>query len=336
LEAKGSASLPVPLRRHRQLLDARVEELAASVGDGPLGDGIASALSGGGKRLRPLLGMWLGHHLGVEERASLPICLSVELLHNAFLIHDDIQDGDRWRRDRPTLWVSHGLPMALNVADWLLARTYSGLASPGIPDSCRHQLLEAFTTTHAITVEGQALDIAWRADPRFDLDRYDQIIRAKTGRYLALGLVGVALAGASNAGMIDALWQVGDLIGPAFQIQDDLLDLTVGKGRGGEVGCDIREGKPSILVAHALTRSSLSAGESSRLIEVLAKPREETQDLEVAWVITLFERVGSLDFARKEASQRIQAGIDCFMAATGLPAAGEFVDIARFVIEREA
>ena len=93
-------------------------------------------------------------------------------------------------------------------------------------------------------------------------------------------------------------------MGPAFQIRDDVIDWTAGKGRGGILGNDIREGKPSILYAHALSASE--PGDRHRLVEVMRKPRDETTDEDVRWVRTLYDRVGSLEFARARADAFVE------------------------------
>ncbi|MGA1779477.1 MAG: polyprenyl synthetase family protein [Planctomycetota bacterium] len=96
---------------------------------------------------------------------------------------------------------------------------------------------------------------------------------------------------------MELLWCLGDELGPAFQIRDDVLDLTAGKGRGGEIGCDIREGKPSILVAHALSRAEHPPADRDRLLAILARERDETTEEETRWAIDLFE-AGGLDRLR--------------------------------------
>jgi geranylgeranyl pyrophosphate synthase len=93
-------------------------------------------------------------------------------------------------------------------------------------------------------------------------------------------------------------------MGPAFQIRDDLIDLTEGKGRGGVKGADIREGKASILYAHALSHSM--PAEQEQLLEIMRLPREDVDDEDVAWVMGLYERCGSMALARETADGLIE------------------------------
>ncbi|MGE4618408.1 MAG: polyprenyl synthetase family protein, partial [Planctomycetota bacterium] len=190
---------------------------------------------------------------------------------------------------------------------------------------------------HRRTVVGQQFDLDGRADPDFNLNLYEQAVQAKTGRYLALGMVGSAIVAGLDESSVELLWQVGDQLGPAFQIQDDLLDMTRSKGRGGELGNDIREGKPSILYAHALESGGLSSADRNELVSVLGKDRSQTSDEEVAWVIDLFQRCGSIDFAHDQARNRAEKGVRLFRQITGVPeiVSEQFENIARYAVERD-
>lgn len=334
--AGGSGEAPgcllAPLARARELIDGIVA--------GERAPGIAAGLRHqltGGKSLRPALALWWGERLGVAASAAAEWGIAVELLHNAFLIRDDIEDGDRFRRDRPTLWVAAGIPAALNVADHLLAEAYLTVARIAAPPERGIALVRDFATTHRITVEGQALDLEHRGDPDFTLGRYEEIIRRKTGRYLALAWVGPARLAGWDEPAVELLWRIGDELGPAYQIRDDLLDLTEGKGRGGEIGCDIREGKPSILVAHALGSPALDPARRDRLVGVLRRPREETTAAEVAWTVDLFRELGSLAFAEAEARRRVEAARALYPRLPGSTPARvtELERIAAYIVDRK-
>ena len=188
-------------------------------------------------------------------------------MHNVFLLHDDIEDGDKKRRNRDTLWVRFGLPNAINVGDFLLAKAYSILIKSPVREATLKELIDVFTTTYLITTRGQALDINLRASADLTQERYFEIVSLKTARYLAYNLVGGAIVAGTDQGIIDRLWEVGEALGPAFQIQDDLLDLTKGKGRGGEIGCDIREGKPTIFLAFVLEQG-IDNSDTKKLLDI--------------------------------------------------------------------
>jgi len=334
-ETASLGQLPAALARSDGRLEQAISTRLSKVPSPVLQSALERSTSGG-KRLRPLLALWFSDSLGVASDNADRIACLTEWLHSAFLIHDDIQDGDEWRRDQPTLWKSHGISTALNAADWLLSAVYLEVSQMLLQDEIRARLLSAVQDVHSRTVLGQQYDLDGRGDPDFGLDRYEQAVRAKTGRYLALGMVAVAIVVRLNQRAVDQLWAVGDHLGPAFQIQDDLLDLTSSKGRAGQLGNDIREGKPSILYAHALERGQLAQEQKARLVDVMAEERALTRDDDVEWVISLFHDCGSIDFARNQAVDRAEAGIDLFRDIPGVPRElhATFEQVARFAVER--
>ena len=333
--AIGQTKLPATLSRWKQPLEGQIDERLANIRPESLCDAIRTACSGG-KRIRPLISLWFGSGLGVDSKVCLGMACLTEWLHNAFLIHDDIQDGDAWRRDVPSLWKSHGTATALNAADWLLSAVYSEISVAPVKDNVRSRLIAAVSEVHQRTVQGQQLDLSGRADPHFSLEDYEHLVKSKTGRYLALGMVCVAIVHGLEEVSIEQLWQVGDHLGPAFQIQDDLLDLTPDKGRCGESGNDIREGKPSILFAHSIQSHEITVAERQRVIEIMSLPREETTEAHVSECVELFQRAGSLEFARGQARLRSETGRDIFRTISGLSAEvqDEFESICNFMTDR--
>ncbi|MFA4907224.1 MAG: polyprenyl synthetase family protein [archaeon] len=285
----------------------------------------------GGKRIRPAFCLLTCEALGGKKEGALPFAVAVELLHNMLLLHDDIEDGDRIRRDSPTVWVKYGVPNAVNAGDYMVGKAYDSILRSGLPDKTKLKLIDIFTLTYIRTGEGQALDINYRASPDFRIEDYLQIAELKTAYYLVFALVGGAIVAGASDKVIEKIWALGKNLGPAFQIRDDIIDLTVGKGRGGEIGCDIREGKPSILFAHALSKAN--PADKSMLVKVMAKPRDETTKEDIEWAIRLYKRTGSMDFAQEYAEKLIK---DAFEVIDAIPLRNKqvFKDIALYIAER--
>lgn len=254
-------------------------------------------LAAGGKRIRPVLALLTCGQLGGEPEAAFPFAVSAEILHNMFLLHDDVADGDRVRRDKPAVWVKYGMGNAVNCGDYMLARAYRILLDAYLNTPFAAPILDLFTFVLERTIEGQALDINLRGADNLTVENYVRMVELKTGHYLGFTMTGGAIIARAPKDVQDKLAQLGRLLGPAFQIRDDLIDLTEGKGRGGEIGCDIREGKPSMLLAAALERCE--AGEKAEVLRVLRKPREETTTRDVRRVIGIFKKCGALDFAQE-------------------------------------
>jgi geranylgeranyl pyrophosphate synthase len=274
--------------------------------------------------------------MGRDPRQALPFALATELLHNFFLIHDDIEDGDTMRRDQKTLWAELGIPNALNVSDYLIARAYRLILEAPLPGEINLRLARVFSYALEKTVEGQALDINLRASEKVKLETYYRIVQLKTAYYLALTWVGGAIVAGAPDNALDPFWQLGRRLGPAFQIRDDIIDLTEGKGRGGEIGCDIREGKPSIFFAFVLDRQKGTPEERRRLIDIAGRPRESTSQEDVLWAIEFFRRRGALDFAQAEASRLADEAVQIL---SELPLSEEgreqFREMAKFIIGRK-
>ncbi|MEM7235334.1 MAG: polyprenyl synthetase family protein [Planctomycetota bacterium] len=324
------------LRRHAERVETVLEEMVPKNRDDYLSDGVWYQFDSGGKRLRPALCLMSAEILGADPDRAAPFALACEILHNFLLIHDDIEDGDRMRRDKPTLWVEFGVPNAINVSDYLIARAYSMILNGPLDAETNRRLGSAYSFAFERTVEGQALDINLRGDDCVDLATYYKIVTHKTAFYLALPWVGAAImAGVSDADL-EGFWELGRCMGPAFQIRDDIIDLTEGKGRGGEVGCDIREGKPSIFVAYCLERKTGTDDDRSQLLDIIRRAREETTDADIQWTIDFFRETGALDFAQAEA-QRFVDRTGEVLDGLAIPDDGKarFRDVARFVIDRK-
>lgn len=260
-------------------------------------------LGTGGKRVRPALCLLTCERLGGEPSRALYFAAAVELLHNMLLIHDDLEDGDTVRRDRETVWVRFGMANAVNVGDYLLAVACRAVLKSPVDDPTRVALFRAFTEAYATTCRGQALDLNCRGRADLTVADYLRMVTLKTGRYLALGMVGGAIIAGVPQEVIARIEALAENMGASFQIRDDLIDLSVGKGRGGVTGCDIREGKPSILYAHAI--GAASPEQKREIVEIMTRPRERTTDADVARVRELYEELGSPAFARAEAERLV-------------------------------
>ncbi|MDX2176026.1 MAG: GNAT family N-acetyltransferase [Candidatus Sumerlaeia bacterium] len=248
-----------------------------------------------GKRIRPALCLAAAEALGADPADALPFAAAIELFHNFALVHDDIEDGDEMRRGRPCVYKKWGVAHGINIGDFIACKIVSTLVQPGIWEAeLRLRLFTLISEAMDHTHIGQCLDIGARGTAEFTVDDYLRIVREKTGYYLAVALLGGAEIGGADARTMAALRRYGLSVGPLFQILDDVIDLTEGKGRG-ERGSDIGEGKRSYLVAVTLPRCSPE--ERAELLRILDAPREETTKANVDWAIALFERHGAMDAA---------------------------------------
>ncbi|MBI3735885.1 polyprenyl synthetase family protein [Candidatus Sumerlaeota bacterium] len=253
-----------------------------------------------GKRIRPALCLLTADALGAKIERAYPFAVAMELMHNFCLVHDDIEDGDTMRRGRPSVWVKYGLPHAVNIGDYLLIQTHRALTHWGtkkLDGATRFKLLHLMEDTLERTHVGQALDINARRSRSITIEDYMNLVRRKTGFYLAAPIQGGAIVAGADDALIRKIGKMADFLGPMFQIMDDLIDLTQGKGRDA-AGSDVREGKRSFMVAFAAQHCT--PRDRRRMFDILDLPRRETSQRDVEWLSGLFTRCGAIAAGREQ------------------------------------
>ena len=252
-----------------------------------------------GKRLRPALGLLVCEALAGNPGVILPFAAAIELFHNFTLVHDDIEDGDTYRRNRPCVYIKYKLASGINIGDFMLVKVFRALldfADSNLSPKIRLKLFDLMIDTLEHTHIGQALDINARENKYFTTREYFRLVTEKTGYCLAAPMAAAAIVTKSRSSIAHALTQYAKAIGPLFQIRDDMIDLTEGKGRK-SIGSDVMEGKRSFLVAHVT--GHCTEKEHDRLYAILDAQREKTTDAQVLWIKDLFEKYGSFDAARE-------------------------------------
>lgn len=264
-------------------------------------DPIRYALEGGGKRLRPILLLLTTETLNGDVEQAIPAASAVEILHNFTLVHDDIMDNDSTRRGRPTLHSRWGVDVALLAGDGLVALAYQSLMR--MQTAHLTQVCRLFTEGIVALCEGQALDKEFEQRERVSMREYMEMITKKTGCLLGLcAHIGGVLANGSNA-EVEALRIYGQSLGIAFQIQDDVLDITseqevIGK----DFGSDVRSRKKTFLLVYALEFGT--PRQQKRILDELSK---STIGLpEILHVRELFEEIGTLQAAQRQVEHYIE------------------------------
>lgn len=251
----------------------------------------------GGKRHRPLICFAACRAVGGDVSKAASAAAAIEHFHTAALIHDDIADDAELRRGEPCMHLREGLGLAINMGDLALSMVNGTVAlDPNLDDTTKVRVIAELTEMTRRTVEGQALDIGWARDGRYDITTEDYLCMAehKTAHYSgAIPLAIGAIIGGGSEQQIAVLRSYGLDTGLAFQIQDDLLNL-VGEAESAkkDFRLDITEGKRTLMVVHALNNSPARA----RLEEILAA---QTRDPELlAEAVDIMQEAGSLDYAR--------------------------------------
>jgi geranylgeranyl diphosphate synthase, type II len=258
-----------------------------------------------GKALRPALCLSAGRAFGAGPDYLLGIAVAIELLHNAFLVHDDVADGSEMRRGRPTLAATHGVAAALNAGDGLavVAGQVLRRATRRLDRDLADLVWGEFDTMAMRTLEGQAIEVGWQLDAVEDLrpEDYLELIMHKTCWYTTIHPLRVgAIVGSGGTVDLAPLVRFGFHFGAAFQIRDDLLNL-VGDERiyGKEILGDLYEGKRTLALVHLL--SSAEGADLALVRDYLGRSRPDRSPELVHTVRRLMDDYGSIAFTTEYA-----------------------------------
>jgi geranylgeranyl diphosphate synthase, type II len=288
------------------------------------------------KALRPALCLATCRAFGGTDEDVFPIAVAIEMFHNAFLIHDDIADGSSQRRGRPTLPADHGDALALNAGDALVVLGYrvlrrqTGAMSPDLAGI----VLEEFDAMALRTLEGQAMELGWQRDTVAGLtpEDYLNLIMHKTCWYTTIHPLRVgAIIGSKGTADVRDMVRFGFYLGAAFQIRDDLLNLTGDEALyGKEINGDLYEGKRTLALIHLVDQ--VSPEDRSTLERYLEMERRDRTPEIVARVRELLDAYGSLEFAAEYAQGIASAALDAFDVAFAAAAPGRDSDFVRALI----
>jgi geranylgeranyl diphosphate synthase, type II len=297
----------------------------------------------GGKGLRPSLCIATCRAFGGSTNSALNSAAALELFHNGFLVHDDLEDGSEFRRGLPTMHMSVGLPLAANLADAMCALSIYPLVDNRhiIGSNLAHDVMVEVLHMVTETAEGQALELGWMHDNIVDLTEADyfRMTLKKTAWYTCIHPCRIgALIGAGGSMGLDRFNQFAYFMGVAFQIQDDILNLVAEYERyGKEIGGDIWEGKRTLMLIRLL--NECEPLEKAKITDFLAKPRCKREADEVNWVYNLMEKYDCIEYARAVARQLANESLKEFdnaYANATSPDDKEFIrQIVYYMIERK-
>ncbi len=275
-------------------------------------DSVRYVLSGGGKRVRPVLLLLSADVFGVRNTNSIPLALAVELVHNFSLVHDDIMDNADSRRGRKTIHVLWNLDTAILCGDVLLALASECVGKAKSEHTAR--LNRVFGRMIRKLCEGQALDMVIGNSDNLTTADYLHMVDGKTGALLSASLEMGGIAGNADSDSCTALREAGKFIGRAFQIKDDLLDLVAEDQRWGKVqGGDLMEGKGSYLLTEARQRAT---GEDATFFAGIYPGSGLTEE-EIPKARARMEALGVLDAAQENVLGYTQQALDRIGSLSG-------------------
>ena len=217
-------------------------------------------ISAGGKRIRPMLVLLFANALGFTGRERFELAATVEFIHTATLLHDDVVDESALRRGRQTANALFGNAASVLVGDFVYSRAFQMMVSVN-----RMRVLEVLADATNVIAEGEVLQLMNMHDPDLSVDDYLRVIRYKTAKlFEASARIGAVLADA-DAEVEESCASYGRSLGTAFQLIDDLLDYEGATEQlGKNVGDDLREGKPTLPLLLAMERGSAEERELIR------------------------------------------------------------------------
>lgn len=280
----------------------------------------------GGKRLRPMLTLAAARMCGYDGPFHLHLAATVEFIHTATLLHDDVVDESHRRRGRPTANLLWDNKTSVLVGDYLFSRSFQLMVETG---SLR--VLDILANASATIAEGEVLQLTAAQDLATTEAIYLQVVRGKTAAlFSAATEVGGVIADAPEA-HVRALYAYGDALGVAFQIVDDLLDYGgTAEAIGKNTGDDFRERKLTLPVIKAVAKAN--AEERAFWKRTIAKGDQSEGDLEQAMAI--MARHGAMQAARQDALDWAAVAVSSLTELPEHPLRGMLEDLADYVVSR--
>ncbi len=306
-------------------VNAMIRERMASENAPRIPEVTAHLVEAGGKRVRPMLTLAAARMCGYEGPYHVHLAATVEFIHTATLLHDDVVDESSQRRGRPTanlLWDNNS---SVLVGDYLFARSFQLMVETG---SIR--VLDILANAAATIAEGEVLQLTAASDLKTTEETYLKVVRGKTAAlFSAATEVGGVIAGMPED-KVQALFDYGDALGIAFQIVDDLLDFGGTDAIGKNIGDDFRERKLTMPIIRAVAQAD--AEERAFWERTIAKGRQEDGDLETA--IAILKRHGTLDTTRETALSWAAKAKDALTSLPDHEIKDMLSDLADYVVAR--
>ena len=302
-------------------------------------------LDAGGKRLRPTMLLLSADSLadvdpGSQEYRQFPTpdgrdvdvlsaAVSIEIIQSFTLIHDDIMDDDDVRRGVRAVHREYDLSTAILAGDTLYSKAFENILHTGAPPDRSVRALAELATTCTEICEGQALDIEFETREDVTPEEYTEMVELKTAvLYAAAASVPAIVLGYNDA--VDSLHSYGLDVGRAFQIQDDLLDLTTPTGKlGKQRGSDLVENKQTLITVHARNQGI----DVDNLVDTDSV--EAVSENEIEQAVEVLEASGSIEYARETAQEYVQSGKKHLEVLPDNEARDRLCDIADYLVERE-
>ena len=266
----------------------------------------------GGKRMRPSMVVAACGAVGGDRKKAVPLAVAIEYIHNFTLIHDDLMDGDEMRRGMVTSHVKYGMQTAILAGDALFAKAFDIISELDVPDDVLRKILKIITVAVWDLARGQQMDVNNENGETVTMEEYIETIRLKTSVLFAAGAASGAMVGGASDAVVNAVHEYAMSLGVAFQMFDDILGIIGDpKKTGKSAGNDIRKGKSTVMVCHAL--KNIKDDDDMRTFRSVLGKTDATEE-EIAKARGILKRTGSIDYAIEMAERYTKdaiAKLDC-------------------------
>ena len=266
----------------------------------------------GGKRMRPSMVVAACGAVGGDRKKAVPLAVAIEYIHNFTLIHDDLMDGDEMRRGMVTSHVKYGMQTAILAGDALFAKAFDIISELDVPDDVLRKILKIITVAVWDLARGQQMDVNNENGEAVTMEEYIETIRLKTSVLFAAGAASGAMVGGASDVVVKAVHEYAMSLGVAFQMFDDILGIIGDpKKTGKSAGNDIRKGKSTVMVCHAL--KNIKDDDDMRTFRSVLGKTDATEE-EIAKARDILKRTGSIDYAIEMAERYTKdaiAKLDC-------------------------
>ncbi len=306
-------------------VNALIRERMASEHAPRIPEVTAHLVEAGGKRLRPMLTLAAAKMCGYGGPYHVHLAATVEFIHTATLLHDDVVDESEQRRGRPTANLLWDNTSSVLVGDYLFARSFQLMTETG-----SLEVLRILSNAAATIAEGEVLQLTAAQDLATTEDTYLRVVRGKTAAlFSAATEVGGVIAGQDRA-LVQALYEYGDALGVGFQIVDDLLDYAGTDATGKNIGDDFRERKLTLPVIKAVALAD--AEERAFWERTIARGRQDEGDLDHA--LSLLRKHGTLEATKAEALGWMDQAKAALAPLPAHPIKDMLLDLADYVVAR--
>jgi len=290
--------IDIELKKRADFFNAQLEKFLDGGSPESLYDAARHLPLAGGKRLRPCFSLISCESVKGDIIKVIPLAIALELIHNFTLIHDDIMDKSKLRRNLPTVHVKFGEPSAINAGDLLFIKAFESMHNISIDCSIFKNVEFGFIDFIKEICEGQQLDMDFENRQIINEEEYLEMIRKKTAVFFQFAAEAGAILGGGTKDEINALNEYGLNAGLGFQIWDDYLDISSDEIiLGKDIGNDIRNGKKTLIAVHCLNNAD---GDDKELLNRIFGNINATEN-EVKQVYDLFKKLKSIDYAKNTA-----------------------------------